>query len=224
MSARLAAIVVGQIDRRDAVELLHQVIALGDDDVAVPVLLLERRRRCPSPRPFRRRPAACPRGHHDLLPALGEHAAPLLFVQRAGPLACRVEIGLVAADDPLAHFLAAILNAAVAADNLELGPQLEVADFALAPDEKRVPLGRLLGRRLAGDDAVLDAPEFGIAVPAVERLAVKQAAQSRFRHRRRALRPATRASDVTSNTNSDSIRPFIAWSSSERERLRHDHV
>ena len=63
---------------------------------------------------------------------------------------------------------------------LNSSPQLEVADVSLAPDEERVSLGRLVGRRLAGDRAVLDAPEVGIAVPAVERLAVEERLKSRL--------------------------------------------
>jgi hypothetical protein len=101
-------------------------------------------------------------------------AAPLFLVQRPRPLAGGIEIGLVAADDPLAHFTAAVLDAAIAADDAELGTQLEIAHFALAIDEERVATRGLLGRRLAGDNALLDAPEFRVAVPAVERLAVEE--------------------------------------------------
>src|SRR5207245_9320881 len=48
-----------------------------------------------------------------------------------------------------------------------------------APDQKGVELDRLFRRALADDSFVFDAPELRIAVPAFERLAVKDG----FKHR-----------------------------------------
>ena len=55
----------------------------------------------------------------------------------------------------------------------ELGLQLEVARLAAAPDEERISFGGVFGGGLAGDRAVFDAPKLGIAVPALQGLAVE---------------------------------------------------
>jgi len=69
-----------------------------------------------------------------------------------------LEVGLVAGDDEvlLVDDLGAVLDAGVAADDLVLEGELEVADLAALPDEEGVALGRLLLGRAAGDAAVLD--------------------------------------------------------------------
>ena len=77
-------------------------------------------------------------------------------------------------------FLAAILDARVAADDLVLEPQHEVIDRSLPPDQERVALGRILLGGVAGDRAVLDAPELRVAVPAVEVLAVEDRLEARL--------------------------------------------
>ena len=123
----------------------------------------------------------------DLLAARGQDAAVSLLVEDAGVrgVGASRHVGLVAADDPVGRFLdAAILDARVAAADAILEPQLEVVDLALPPDEERVVLGRLLLGGLAGDRAVLDAPELRIAVPAVERLAVEDRLEAFLRLRR----------------------------------------
>ena len=112
--------------------------------------------------------------NHDLLATFRDDAASPFLVQNARVRAGRIKVGLVAADHPLVGFLAAILNPGVAADEAEIQVELKVADFAFAPDQKRVVVRGIVGRRLAADDAVLHAPEPWIAVPALERLAVEQ--------------------------------------------------
>jgi hypothetical protein len=66
------------------------------------------------------------------------------------------------------------LDAGVAALDLEVDFEFEVVEFAAFPDEEGVALGGFLRGGLAGDDTVLDAPEFGIAVPMFKRLAIEQ--------------------------------------------------
>ena len=57
---------------------------------------------------------------------------------------------------------------------LNLSLQLEVLHLAALPDQEGIALGWVFRGRLAGDRAVLDRPEFLVAAPAFERLAVKQ--------------------------------------------------
>ena len=52
--------------------------------------------------------------------------------------------------------------------------ELEILGIEAFLDEEGVAADRVLGRRFAGDRAVLDAPELGVAGPAFERLTVKE--------------------------------------------------
>ena len=75
------------------------------------------------------------------LPAHRQEAAAALFVDLAGVLLLRVDIGLVALQHPLdvRQFDAAVLNAAVRyrAGQLVLQLQLEIGRVAVAPDDRR---------------------------------------------------------------------------------------
>jgi hypothetical protein len=54
----------------------------------------------------------------------------------------------------------------------------EVLDLTTTPDQELV-VGELVGAGgLAGDDSVLDAPEFGVAIPTLEVLAVEEGTES----------------------------------------------
>ena len=150
------------------------MVAIGDDDVVIPVLFLQRIDDLLLLRRLANDLRLAVVSDLDLLATLCQHAAPSFFIERSRPGPCAIKIGLVALDDPLLHFLAAILHAGIAADNLKLQPQLKIADFALSPDEKGVSLRRLLGSGLAGNRAVFDAPEVRVAIPALERLAVEE--------------------------------------------------
>ena len=110
----------------------------------------------------------------DLLAALGEDAAALLFIEDAGVGLTRFEVALVASDHETLFVdeLAAVLHAGVTADDLVLERELEVGDFAF-PHEEGVALGGLLLGRAAGDGTVFDGPEIE-ALPAGEILAVEE--------------------------------------------------
>ena len=110
----------------------------------------------------------------DLLAALGEDTAALLFIENAGVGLARFEVALVASDHETLFVdeLAAVLHAGVTADNLVLERQFKVSDFAF-PDEEGVALGGLLLGRPAGDGTVFDGPEIE-TLPAGEILAVEQ--------------------------------------------------
>ena len=103
----------------------------------------------------------------------GQDAAALLLVHDPGEFRARLEVTLVAADNGITEILAAILDAAVAAGDAVLEFEFEVIKVALPPDQERVALGRLFGRRLADDRTVLHRPELGLPLPAFERRAVE---------------------------------------------------
>ena len=101
-----------------------------------------------------------------LLTALGENSASAFLVKNAGVGLARLEVGLIPADDPFIDFLAAVLNAGIAADDLEFQAEFEVIHGAVPPNQERVSLRGILGRGFAGDRAILDGPEFRISIPA----------------------------------------------------------
>ncbi len=92
------------------------------------------------------------------------------------------DVALVAAGDPLAPFFrvfeAADLNARVMVGELELGLQFEVGRFVAPPDEERIARGGVFRRGLADDTAILDPPEFRVAVPAFQRLTVEDRSET----------------------------------------------
>src|SRR4051812_21737763 len=70
------------------------------------------------------------------------------------------------------HF-APILNAAIAALELELQRQLEIIDLAVFPNEKRVVLERHVFR-MTNNRAIFHAPHPGVALPTVQIFAIEQ--------------------------------------------------
>ncbi len=102
-----------------------------------------------------------------------EPAAGSFFVEEADGALGFHDVGLVAADDPLAEFFAAVLDAAIVVVEAELDLEDEVFGLAVLPDEEGVALGGILGGGLAADDAVGDGPESRVAVPAGEVFAVE---------------------------------------------------
>src|SRR5262245_45531003 len=112
--------------------------------------------------------------------ALAEHATGTLFIQDADELLVsltrRVDVRLVAGDHEvprLADMLGSILNAGVAADDLELGLQLEVGDLAV-PNQEAIASLNLPVLGVAGDGAILDRPQVRLALPAGQVLAVEE--------------------------------------------------
>ena len=101
-----------------AVDQLDQRIAAGDDVQVVPVAILDIGSSTRSPSPERADRADLPPfGTYANLAAQREKAAAALFVDLAGVLLLRVDIGLVALHHPfrdVRQFDAAVLNAAVA--------------------------------------------------------------------------------------------------------------
>src|SRR4030095_14049290 len=68
--------------------------------------------------------------------------------------------------------------------------QLEVGRLAAAPDDEGVFLQRVLGGRLADDCGVLDAPEFRVAVPALQARSIEDRHKARVIVERPGLRTA----------------------------------
>ena len=170
-------VLVGHFAHHPPVDLLDHVISPGDDVVLVPVLLLDDGGQLLRVARLADDLGLVVGADHGFLAAVGQHAAVALPVVGPREGIAGVHVGLVSADDPLAPLLrllpTAVLDPGVAADHAELHFQLEVVRLALAPDEERVALGRVLPRGLAGDGAVFDPPELRVAVPAVQRLAVE---------------------------------------------------
>ena len=87
-----------------------------------------------------------------------------------------MHVTLVATDGPLAYlgeFFAAVLNAGVIAGSPDHGLELEVIHFTALPNEELVEVEMVRARCPASDSAVLNRPEFRIAVPAGEILPVE---------------------------------------------------
>ena len=86
-----------------------------------------------------------------------------------------IDVGLVAADDPLCGSITLLryCTPLLPPSILYSKREPEVADLAVLPDEERVVLDRLVGRGAADDRAVLDAPDVRVAFPAFEVFAVE---------------------------------------------------
>jgi len=165
-------LVIDEVDGDLAVDLMDEVVALRDDDVFVPFGEVDLHGVALGGEPL-----VALVVDDDVLTVLHEDAASAFFVDHAVVRSVRMDVALVAADDPLAgfgHFLAAILDAGIAGGALDLGAQFEVLHDAAAPDEELVVGEMVRSLGLAGDRAVLDGPELRIAVPAGEGLAVEQ--------------------------------------------------
>jgi len=175
-------VLVGHLDHDAVVDLVDEVVAAGDDVEFVPFALANGRLERIVVTDFLNDLRLVVIANDRLLAALRQDAAIPLAVQDAGVLVGRVDIRLVAAHNPACPFRlleAAVLDAAVAAEDAEPDFQFEIIEFALAPDEEGVFLERRVGNRLAGDRSILDAPKLRVAVPAGQRLAVKDAHEPR---------------------------------------------
>ena len=112
---------------------------------------------------------------------------------------------LVAANDPFvadlfSDVLRAVLDSRVAADDLVLQFQLEVTCLTTLPDDERVALGRVALGRLPGDRPILDRPELRVAIPVLQRLAVKDRLEAILC---RASRPGIRGANQTGGSQRD---------------------
>ena len=112
-------VVIDEVDGDLAVDLLDEVVALGDDGVFMPLGIVDLHAVM-----FSGEPLASLFVHDDTLAVLDEDAAGTLFVDHAVIGGRRMDVALVAADDPLADlgkFLAAILDAGVTGGALDFG-------------------------------------------------------------------------------------------------------
>ena len=116
---------------------------------------------------------------HDIAD-VDEPASASFFVEEADGALSVHDIGLVAADDPFSEFLAAILDAAVAACEAELGFEDEVFGFAVTPDTEGVALGGVVRGGLASHGTIDNRPIPRVAVPAGEILAVEDGNETNF--------------------------------------------
>src|SRR5207244_2508283 len=68
----------------------------------------------------------------------------------------------------------------IVGNDFKRATQFKVANRAISPNQESVAFGWILGRGLAGDSAVLDKPQFGMAFPASEIFAIKDALENAF--------------------------------------------
>jgi hypothetical protein len=102
------------------------------------------------------------------LAAHGEEGAAPLLVVLTGVFAGAVDVGLVAAEEPLGagNLDAAVVDAGVAVvGDAEFGFELKVSGRAAAPDEEAVLLEEIVRSDFADEDVVFDAPVLRVAIP-----------------------------------------------------------
>ena len=175
--ARRRRVVVDHVRHDVAVDLVDVVIAAGDHVETVPAIradqALQLDRIAHAAGDGRLAVGADP----DLFAPTGENPARPFAVEPSCVPFSGFEIGLQPAQDvgaPFARFFeAAVLDAGIARIDPVVELEFEIVDLPLPPDQERVRRNRIVGPGLADDLAVLDAPELGIAFPALERDAVE---------------------------------------------------
>ena len=95
------------------------------------------------------------------------------MVEKSNVTRSVLDLGLITADDPVAHVLTAILHTGVAVPYAELQPQLEIPQRTAAPDKERIAAGWFCNSGLASNDAILNRPQAHITVPAAQVFAVE---------------------------------------------------
>ena len=180
----LARLGVDHFRHQLAVDEVRDLRALGHDPVFVPIGWLDDLLQVFTDADFFRRLLLAVGGDRHPLPPLGQNAAPLLLIENARVGGAGVDIGLIAADDKIAVIFAAVLHAAVAAGDPVFQPQFKVVERALPPDEEGVSLGRILGRRLPDDGAILHRPELRLPLPALQACAVEDRHEAGISRRR----------------------------------------
>ena len=162
-------VVVRDLGHHRAVDLADDLVALGDDAVGVPIVLLDDLGEFGGIAE-----AAGDLGFavfidDGLFSALGEDTAESLAVVRPGPLSGGVDVGLVTADGVgFVEGETTDLESGIPAENAVFGDEFEVVELAIGPLQEGVVGDRTFGAGLTGDGAILDPPEFGIPFPAGE--------------------------------------------------------
>lgn len=161
---------IGELHRRFAVDLVHEVVSLRDDGVLMPLGHIGLDEVVLAREPFHAGGV-----DDDALAVLRDDAASAFLIHHRAVGRVRVDVALVAADGPffVGVLAAAVLDAGVVALLADFGLQFEVFDLPAAPDEKLI-VGQLLrSGRVADDLAIFDLPKIRIAIPAGEVFAVE---------------------------------------------------
>ena len=107
-----------------------------------------------------------------------QNAAKALAVADARVTVSGLEVRLIASDPPPVMIAGldetTVLNPTVASLDLEIKMKIEILHFQILANDEGVSLGGLFLGCLANDSPILDAPKFGITVPTLQRLAVKE--------------------------------------------------
>ena len=164
---------VGEFGGDLAVDFVGEVIAFGDDGVFLPLGDVDFDRGV-----LGNEPALGFGVEDEGLTVESEDAAAFFLVGHAGVLDGGVDVALVAGDGvraDLGEKAGAVLDAGVVvAGDADGGAEFEVFDGAGAPDEEGVVRHGVGCGIVAGDGAVGDGPEFGVAFPAGEVFAVEE--------------------------------------------------
>lgn len=190
-------VVVDDVAHEDAVDLLLQVVALGDDVHFVPfrsvldligellrvsyVFHLGDGSNSVATFGFDGFRA----GDDRFFASLGEDRAEFFAVVSSGPLLFRVKVRLIASDAPAIVFSvelkAAILHATVVAFDAVFEFEFKIGEFHglsacvfAGENDEGVAVGRVLFRGCPRDGPILDRPEFRVAVPAIECFSIEE--------------------------------------------------
>ena len=137
-------VIIGRLDHHMAVDLVNKVVALSDNVVSVPCLKLDVRIKLIGIAEGTDDGRLMVIGNDSLLTTLSEKLTSLLFIKNAAPawFSRRVDIRLVAANDPLTQLLrilpASILDSGIASEDAIFQLQFEIPYLSLSPNKKGV--------------------------------------------------------------------------------------
>ena len=192
---RLGRLLIRHVRREPPVDEMLEMIPRRDDHVVVPVIRFDvglNGLRVPDRAGHFHLRLARHFFNHRPLTALRENAPCPFLIQNARVSLAPLEVRLIPAHDgakfSLLHHLAPVLDARIALRrNLVRKAQLEVARLLVRINQKRV-VADLVVRvraRLPGDQAVLDGPQFRVALPARQVAAVAERLKARLLSDRR---------------------------------------
>jgi hypothetical protein len=161
---------IEEVDGDLAIDLMDQMIALSYHGVFMPIGNVHVHRLT-----LGGQPAFSLWVNDHTLAILDDDTTSAFFIHHCTVRRVRMDIALVTSDGPflIGIFAAAVLDAGVVAFLADFCLQLKVLHLPTTPDEKLIVSELLRPRGVADDFAVLDLPEFRIAIPASEIFAIE---------------------------------------------------
>ncbi|CAD71723.1 hypothetical protein RB733 [Rhodopirellula baltica SH 1] len=171
--------VVGQVHRGDAVDLVNLPVTHRDDGQLVPFPIDQLLRAVAH---FADHLGFAIRTDFDLLESLRDDTTPFLCVEHPKEVGRFMQIRLVAFDNKFFRIdqFASILHAAVVATKTDFGFEDKVADLTALPDQECVALGWILFRGFAMNDSVANRPEGIVPSPSGKVFSVEQVFEGVF--------------------------------------------